>query len=55
MFRIFQAPKFQKKIDKLLTKNEHIELNNFIVHLKNWQRYGKPLSYDFLREKKIGS
>ncbi len=55
MNRVFKAPDFDKYANKLLSKADFKELNKFIVHLKNNSDIGKPLGYDFLREKKIGS
>lgn len=55
MFRIFKAPRFQKKVEKLLTKKELEELNAFIKDLKKGRITGKTLTYEFFREKKIGS
>lgn len=54
MFRVFKAPKFDKKVDKLLDKKEKEELDKFIEELKEGKIKGKVLTYEFLREKKIG-
>jgi len=54
MFRVYKAPKFQKKIDKILEKSELEELDLFIEELKSGNIHGKSLTYDFFREKKIG-
>ncbi len=53
MFRVFKAPKFQKKANKLLDKEELDELNNFITKLKEGKISGKSLTYNFFREKRI--
>ncbi len=53
MYRVFKAPKFQKKSDKLLNSREIKELDNFINELKDGKISGKRLSYDFFREKKL--
>jgi len=53
--RVFKSPEFQKKADKLLTKIEKSELDSLISDLKNDKIVGKVLTYEFLREKKIGS
>ena len=55
MNRVFKLPDFDKHSKKLLSKKELIELDKFIQDLKVDFNKGKPLSYDFLREKKIGS
>lgn len=54
MYKVFKAPKFQKKIEKLLDKREFIELDFFIKQLKRGNISGKSLTYEFFREKKIG-
>ena len=54
MYHIFKSPKFQKNVEKLLSKFELQELDNFISELKQGNILGKPLTYNFLREKKIG-
>ena len=54
MYRVFKAPKFEKKINKNLEKSEINELNKFINNLKKGKISGKILSYEFFREKKIG-
>jgi putative component of toxin-antitoxin plasmid stabilization module len=54
LYRVFKSPKFQKNVEKLLDKKELDELNTFIDELKAGKVGGKPLTYDFLREKKIG-
>jgi hypothetical protein len=55
MFHVIKVPGFEKKIKKLLSNLEHQELNKFIQNLKIGNIYGKPLSYKFFREKKIGN
>lgn len=52
--RVFKSPKFQKKAEKLLSKTGLDELDKFVEDLKKGHIVGKPLSYDFFREKKIG-
>lgn len=54
MYRVFKAPKFQKKVEKLLDKKELDELEKFINDLKKGNIKGKPLGFSFFREKKIG-
>ncbi len=54
MNRVFKVPDFDKYANKLLNKAEIAELNKFIIYLKINSNLGKPLGYDFLREKKIG-
>jgi len=54
MFRVYKGPKFQKEVEKLLTKSEQEEMEKFITDLKKGDIHGKPLTYDYFREKKIG-
>lgn len=54
MFRVLKTQKFDKKIQKLLEPSESRELQNFIENLKEGHIAGKKLTYEFLREKKIG-
>ncbi|MFT4310440.1 MAG: hypothetical protein ACMXYC_02310 [Candidatus Woesearchaeota archaeon] len=51
--RVFKSPKFQKKAEKLLSASGLHELDKYIDELKNGNISGKPLTYDFLREKKL--
>ena len=53
MYKVFKASDFDKKSQKILSKKEQVELENFILKLKEWTVSGKPLSYIFFREKKI--
>ena len=52
MNRVFKVPDFDKYAKKALSKSNLDELNNFIEQLKQNSAIGKPLSYEFLREKK---
>jgi len=54
MYRVFKSPRFQKKVEKLLDKRELKELDEFIQELKKGNIVGKQLTFEFLREKKIG-
>jgi len=54
MYKVFKSPGFVKQVTKLLSKAELIELDLFINNLKKGIISGKPLSYPFFREKKIG-
>lgn len=54
MFRVFKSPKFKKVAEKSLDKIELEELETFINELKQGNTFGRPLSYPFFREKKIG-
>lgn len=54
MYKIFEIGNFEKNLTKLLDKNEYEEYLKFKEKLKSGQILGKPLSYDFLREEKIG-
>lgn len=54
VYRVFKAPKFDKVVGKLLDKPELEELDALIKDLKLGKIAGKPLTYDFFREKKIG-
>lgn len=53
MYNVYKSPKFQKKIEKLLSKKELEELDSFINDLKKGIIHGKSLAYEFFREKKI--
>ena len=55
MYRVFKSLDFDKYANKLLSKADLVELEKFINLLKKNSNIGKPLGYDFLREKKIGS
>lgn len=54
-YRIFILPEFKKKVKKLLSKKEREELENFIETKLRFDgdKVGDPLTYTFLREKKI--
>ena len=55
MYRVFLLPEFKKKVKKILTRKELGELENFIEKdlKENGDKIGNPLSYPYLREKKI--
>ena len=53
MNRIFKVKDFDKYASKIFEKSDFDELNKFIEKLKFNSNLGKPLGYDFLREKKI--
>ena len=55
MNRVFKVPDFDKYATKILTKKELNELEKFIDNSKKTSDIGKPLSYNFLKEKKIGN
>ncbi|MBS3168146.1 hypothetical protein J4216_03420 [Candidatus Woesearchaeota archaeon] len=52
MFRVFRSDWYQKKFDKL-EKAEQERIVKFEQHLKEQPYNGKPLGYDFFREKKF--
>lgn len=52
-YRVFRSNYFEKTIRKILTNEELNELDVFIKYLKKGIIRGKPLSYTFLRKKKI--
>lgn len=54
MYRVFKAPKFEKQSNKIFTKKESEELKRFIKGIKEGKNVGKPLSYEYFQEKKIG-
>lgn len=54
MYRVFKSPKFDKKVEKLLSSKELNELDKLIEKLKSDQFIEKPLNYEFFREYKIG-
>ena len=53
MYDVFKLPVFEKRVNKLLSKKEIEEVNKFIEQLKINPKIGKPLSYPFLREKRL--
>ncbi|MDA3854835.1 MAG: hypothetical protein PF569_01155 [Candidatus Woesearchaeota archaeon] len=53
-YSIFEIGSFEKDLRKLLDNSEYNEYENFKVKLKSGIILGKPLSYEFFREKKIG-
>lgn len=55
MYRIYEIGNFEKELNKLLEKSELIEYENFKKELKKGNILGKPLRYEFFREKKIGN
>lgn len=52
MFRIFRAEWYEKKLNKLST-NEQERAKKFEQDLKQNPYQGKPLGYEFFREKKF--
>lgn len=54
VFDVYKSEKFDKLVNKLLTKSKKKELQNLIDELKTGKIVGQPLTYDFFREKKIG-
>ncbi len=54
MYKIYEIGNFEKELNKLLDKSELLEYENFKKELKKGNILGKPLGYDFFREKKIG-
>lgn len=53
MNRVFKSPDFDKNAEKLFSKKDFESLNSFIASLKENSSIGKPLSFNFFREKKI--
>ncbi len=53
MNRIFKVPEFDKYAQKIFEKTDFEELEIFIEKLRFNSNLGKPLGFDFLREKKI--
>ncbi len=53
MFRVFKSPKFQKRTEKLLSKQEQTQLEKFIQKLKEGNILGKPLYGQSLKEFKL--
>ena len=53
MYKVFKASDFDKKSQKILSKNEQVELENFILKLKEGIVSGKPISYIFLGKRKL--
>lgn len=54
MYKVFKVQDFDKYANKIFQKQDIRELNIFIENLKKNPFLGKPLSYNFLREKKLG-
>lgn len=54
MYKIYEIGNFEKDLNKLLDKLELEEYEIFKEELKKGKILGKPLGYDFFREKKIG-
>lgn len=54
MFKTYEIGDFEKNLKKLLDKSELEEYENFKKELKKGTILGKPLGYEFFREKKIG-
>jgi hypothetical protein len=50
---VFKSPKFDKKIKKMFSNKDLNELDIFIENLKKSKIKGKPLSYNYFREKRI--
>jgi hypothetical protein len=55
MNTIFKTVEFNRQANKVLSSKELLELNKFSEKLKINSSLRKPLSYGFLREKKISS
>ncbi len=51
-FRVFRSNWYDKKLDKL-SKFEKVRIEKFEQHLKEEPYSGKPLGYEFFREKKF--
>ena len=52
MFRVFRSDWYEKKLSKL-DKSERIRVEKFEQELKEQPLSGKPLGYEFFREKKF--
>jgi len=55
MFDVYKLPVFDKRAKKLLSSQEFAEVDGVIEQLKENPLIGRPLSYSFLREKRIGN
>ncbi len=55
MFKVYILPEFRKKARKLFSKKELLELENIILNelIIKGDKVGKPLSFPFIREKKL--
>ena len=53
-FRVFELYGFKKRLRKLLSQQELQAYERFKKELKRGNLFGKPLSFRFLREQKIG-
>lgn len=55
MYKIYHTFEFDKQLEKKLTKEERKEVENFEKkQLQELPFVGDPLSFPFLREKKVG-
>ncbi len=55
MYKVFRTSRFDKELEKQLSKEEQKEVENFEKkQLTNYPYVGDPLSFRFFREKKVG-
>ena len=55
MFKVYLLPEFRRKAKKLFSNKELLELENIILNelITKGHKVGKPLSFPFIREKKL--
>ena len=53
MFKVYRTEEFNKLLDKLLTKAEKDRVENIEDEISEKGFTGRPLGYNFLREKRI--
>ncbi len=53
MFKVYRTQEFENLLNKLLTKNDIARVNKIEEEISERGFTGKPLGYNFLREKRI--
>ena len=53
MFKVYRANEFTRLLDKLLTKSERDRIENIEDEISEKGFTGRPLGFNFLREKRI--
>lgn len=53
MFKVYRTQEFERLVNKLLTKEERARIDKIEDEIAEKGYTGKPLSFEFLREKKI--
>lgn len=55
MFKVYRTQEFERLINKLLNKEEKTRIDKMEEEIAEKGFTGKPLSFEFLREKKISN